>query len=164
MRLAWSAAEAIELHRDDNVILHEVAHALDHGGRITNAQALGHPLGGRLASELALAHIRARRFDDCASLGVTTDKRSGELFAVAVERFFSAPLAFEDVSPGLYVGLTELFGLDPADALMALVQATSEEATADDDGRADTRHAPADPGATGVGCTTGTPIAVPGPK
>ncbi|MCE9572112.1 MAG: zinc-dependent peptidase [Deltaproteobacteria bacterium] len=119
--LAWDAVQAggLDAHDGRNVVLHELAHAID----MLDHRADGTPLLDGAAQRAAWAEVcsqaylalRARVDHDEPSLlrayGATSE---AEFFAVATEVFFEQPHELAREEPALYALLAGFYNLDLA--------------------------------------------------
>ena len=131
--LSWEDVAYDADHIDDgqNVVFHEVAHALDD----QTGDADGMPLladreaveAWSRAAGAALADlerdVRRRRK---TLLDPYAAEDPAEFFAVATETFFEAPLAFRSAYPDLYPHLRDFYHLDPATWAPCLAAASAE--------------------------------------
>jgi Mlc titration factor MtfA (ptsG expression regulator) len=121
--LSWEdvLADARQLDRGFNVVLHEFAHQLDMiGGRVVDGTPL---LRNRAEYDRWVRVMTAeyeRLIDRCRHrrpgvLDCYGTKDPGEFFAVATEAYFERPVALRIHSPEMYDVLSDFFGLDPAE-------------------------------------------------
>ena len=131
--LSWEDVAYDAAHIDDgeNVVFHEVAHALDE----QTGDSDGMPL---LADEEAVDAWR-RAFGNAFEqlerdvrrrrktlLDPYAAEEPAEFFAVATENFLEAPLAFRSAYPILYQHLSDFYHLDPATWASSLSAASPE--------------------------------------
>ena len=120
--LAWStvAFEARHHERGQNVVMHEFAHQLDMlDGMIDGTPPItNRDLRARWVAACTAEYRKLRRGDE-GFLRPYAATDTGEFFAVAVETFFTVPMAFADASPELYALLREVFAQDPAARMVA---------------------------------------------
>jgi len=106
-----------------NVVLHELAHVLDlTDGALDGCPALPQALRGPWRQAVHGAHARCEQLLEGqpdleglpGALDVYAATDVGEWFAVSVEAFFTAPLAFQRDWPEVYRLYAHHFGQDPA--------------------------------------------------
>ncbi|MCX6521775.1 MAG: zinc-dependent peptidase [Actinobacteria bacterium] len=115
--LSWStvAYEARHHERGQNVVIHEFAHQLDMlDGMIDGTPPItDRDLRARWVTACTAEYRKLRRGEE-GILRPYAATDTGEFFAVAVETFFTVPVAFAEGAPELYALLCEVFGQDPA--------------------------------------------------
>jgi len=118
--LSWEDVVYDSAHIDDgqNVVFHEVAHALDD----QTGDADGTPLLADRETVEAWSRAFGAAFEDMQAdvrrrrktlLDPYAAEDPAEFFAVATETFLEAPLAFQAVHPELYRLLRDFYRLDP---------------------------------------------------
>lgn len=115
--LSWStvAYEARHHERGQNVVIHEFAHQLDMlDGMIDGTPPItDRDLRARWVTACTAEYRKLRRGEE-GILRPYAATDTGEFFAVAVETFFTVPVAFAEGAPELYALMCEVFGQDPA--------------------------------------------------
>lgn len=118
--VVWSAAAVAARHpaRGRDVVLHEFAHQLDFdGGALDGMPRLG-SLDEARAWQRTIDQVYARLVSEGdAVLGNYAATNTGELFAVATERFFGRPAALAEAHPELYGLLCGYYQQDPLSRL-----------------------------------------------
>lgn len=124
--LAWDSVREIIAGQsgDCNVIIHEFAHQIDAHYRLTERGRLRSAGGERRNwEELLKAELRqqrsVRRRGRPAILDPYATTSTEELFAVATETFFMRPLRLRANHQQLYAELREVYGVDPAEWVIA---------------------------------------------
>lgn len=123
MMLSWAdvAAAGTAAEVGYNVVLHECAHVLD----MADGLADGVPLLHSAADRLAWRDVLLRAYDSFCDQVVHGDdcvldpygvQSPEEFFAVAVEAFFTVPVALKRAQPALYELLAKYFQQDTASA------------------------------------------------
>jgi Mlc titration factor MtfA (ptsG expression regulator) len=118
--LSWEDVEYDSAHIDDgeNVVFHEVAHALDE----QTGEGDGTPLFADQATVEAWMKARDSAFESLVRdlqrrrktlLDPYAAEDPAEFFAVATEAFLETPMAFRAAYPELYNLLRDFFRLDP---------------------------------------------------
>jgi len=118
--LSWEDIEYDSVHIDDgqNVVFHEVAHALDE----QTGDADGTPLLADREAVEAWSRASGAAFADLERdvrrrrktlLDPYAAEDPAEFFAVATETFLEVPIAFQAVYPELYRLLRDFYKLDP---------------------------------------------------
>ena len=113
------AYDAVHIGDGENIVFHEVAHALDE----QTGESDGMPLLPDVETERVWAEDFAAAYE--RFVGETRRRRRGlldpyaaedpsEFFAVATEAFLEVPLAFRSAYPELYEHLRRFYDLDPA--------------------------------------------------
>ena len=94
-----------------HVVLHELAHAFDHGLDLLQT----HP--ERAAWEAALHELplHTTYTKTHATVQLVADVTGSELFAVATELFFEVPRRLLAVAPTLFDELRGIYNIDPRD-------------------------------------------------
>jgi len=129
--LSWDSARqgAFDPRDGHNVVLHEFAHQLDQ----ETGEADGIPAGMPLSALKPWAEVMEERFRQLRSArseGRRTVMRSygatnhAEFFAVATEAFFEKPRQLRTRKPDLYDILSDFYGVDPAEGMSRIGDAT----------------------------------------
>jgi Mlc titration factor MtfA (ptsG expression regulator) len=114
VELCWDQVVHGIAHDDGrNVVLHELAHAFDHGDGLADA-LMDHP---RFAAwQDTLRALPLERFEgDRSDTSIVADVEGPELFAVATVLFFERPARLRRLDAELFDVLRELYQLDPHD-------------------------------------------------
>ncbi len=113
------AYDAVHVDDGENIVFHEVAHALDEQtGEADGVPPLPDgPAAVAWEEAFGAAYddlVRAVRLRRKTLLDPYAAEDPAEFFAVATETFFEAPSAFRSVYPDLYQRLSDFYHLDPA--------------------------------------------------
>jgi len=110
VELLWSAViDGVARAEGDHVVVHEFAHAFDHGLSLLQAHA------DRVAWEKALARLplHTSYTKTHAVTQIAGSVEGPELFATASEMFFEVPRKLMQVTPTLFDELRAIYNVDP---------------------------------------------------
>lgn len=115
VELSWDEAVQGLTHDDGyNVVLHELAHAFDHGDGLLDALA-DHPRYPAWQAALRHLPLGQRVVGDAVHSRLVPDVEGPELFAVATELFFEHPHRLHKLDAELFEAMAALYQLDPRD-------------------------------------------------
>lgn len=110
VELLWSAViDGVARAEGEHVVIHEFAHAFDHGLSLLQTHA------DRAAWEKALANVplHTRYTKTHAITRIAGSVEGPELFATASEMFFEVPRKLATLAPTLFDELRAIYNLDP---------------------------------------------------
>ena len=110
VELIWRAVVAgLARSEGEHVVLHELAHAFDHGLDLLQA----HPERARWEAALHELPLHTVETDTARLTQLVSDVTGAELFAVATELFFEVPHRLAGLAPSLFEELRAIYNLDP---------------------------------------------------
>jgi MtfA peptidase len=113
VELCWDEVVHGLTHDDGrNVVLHELAHAFDHGDGLLDALA-DHPRYTAWQTALRSLPLARSVHGDLHITTVVADVEGPELFAVATELFFERPERLRRIDAELFDTMLALYQLDP---------------------------------------------------
>jgi MtfA peptidase len=113
VELAWDHVVAgLQDEEGCNVVLHELAHALDHSDGRCDALT-DHPRYPAWQDSLRDLRLRTRPVGRRQVTSVIADVEGAELFAVATELFFEHPSRLLRLDPELFEVLRDFYQVDP---------------------------------------------------